>query len=172
MRRSTIASGLFLTALFLSACQAAPAAGGDADAPAPAPAAPTLPDGERFGEAIEPRASVAFAAVDARPSDYFERTVLVEATVTAVCRAKGCWMQVEDEGRTAMVRWETGCGGRYAFPAEAVGRRVLVQGSFYPKRISEEDAAHLEDEAGEAIEIERDGYEFNASAVLLIADAG
>ncbi len=129
----------------------------------------TLPEGERFGEPMVVQKSVAFATVDASPAEYFDRTVLVEATVKAVCTSKGCWMQVEDEGKTAMVRWESGCGGKYAFPEELIGQRVLVQGSFYPKTISEEDAEHLEAEAGEALEIEREGYEFNASAVLLVA---
>jgi len=147
LRLSTLA--LFAT-LSLSACQA------------------TLPKGEVFGEPMQAQKAVAFATVDANPSNYFEKTVLVEATVKAVCASAGCWMQVEDEGQTAMVRWETGCGGKYAFPAELVGQRVLVQGSFYPKVISEEDAEHLQAEAGQALEIEREGYEFNASAVLLI----
>ncbi len=52
-----------------------------------------------------------------------------------------------------------------AFPKSAVGKRVLIQGSFYPKVISAEDAEHLEAEG--AAEIEREGYEFNASAVLI-----
>lgn len=141
---------LALAALYLSACQT------------------TLPEGQRFGEPLVVQRSVPFAVVDASPADYFDRTVLVEATVKAVCVSKGCWMQVEDEGQTAMVRWESGCGGKYAFPQELVGKRVLVQGSFYPKVISEEDAEHLEAEAGEGLEIEREGYEFNASGVLLL----
>jgi len=130
---------------------------------------PPLPEGERVGEPIEDQGVVAFADVHDSPSDYFDRTVLVEATATAVCQAKGCWMQIEDGGRTAMVRWESGCGGKYAFPADVVGRRIVIQGSFYPKVISEEDAEHLEAEAAEGVEIEREGYEFNASAVLLVA---
>ena len=132
--------------------------------------ASTLPEGDRFGEPMEVQASVAFATVDETPSDYYERTVLVEATVTAVCARKGCWMQVEDAGKTAMVRWETGCDGKYAFPEDAVGKRVLVQGSFYPKEISEQDDEHLEEEAGKSLEIDREGYEFNASAVLILAN--
>ena len=67
-----------------------------------------------------------------------------------------------------MVRWESGCGGKYAFPPGAVGRRVLIQGSFYPKTISEEDAEHLEEEAAEGVVIPREGYEFNASAILVL----
>lgn len=131
---------------------------------------PPLPAGEALGEPLEPREAVRFAVVDADPPAYFERTLLVEATVTAVCQKAGCWMQVADEGRTALVRWETGCGGKYAFPTEAVGRRVLIQGSFYPKELSEEDAEHMAEEAGTALELPRDGYEFNASAILVLAD--
>lgn len=127
----------------------------------------SLPSGERYGEPMVMQDVVAFSVVDANPSAYFETTLLVEATVTSVCQNKGCWMQVEDEGSTAMVRWETGCGGKYAFPTSAVGKRVLIQGSFYPKVISEEDALHIEAEAGGNIEVEREGYEFNASAVLV-----
>lgn len=130
-------------------------------------AEPVLPKGEHIGRPLEVQAILPFAVVDAHPAEYFERTLLVEATVTAVCQAKGCWMQVEDQGRTAMVRWESGCGGEYAFPPDSIGRRVVIQGSFYPKEISEEDAEHLEAESGGRLQVARVGYEFNASAVLL-----
>lgn len=128
-----------------------------------------LPPGQPIGEPIVRQDALRFALVDADPTAHFERTLLVEATIVAVCQKVGCWMQVEDGGRTAMVRWESGCGGKYAFPPGAVGRRVLIQGSFYPKSISEEDAAHLEEEAAEGVVIPREGYEFNASAILVLA---
>ena len=103
-----------------------------------------------------------------RQKDFFDKTVLVEARIKAVCQKAGCWMQVEDEGRTALVRWETGCGGKYTFPKDAAGKKVLIQGSFYPKPLSEADAEHMEEEAGSKLTLKRDGYEFNASAVMLI----
>lgn len=131
-----------------------------------------LPPGVVVGEELVPRPVVAFQQVDADPSAYFERTVLVEANVTAVCKKAGCWMQIEDAGRTAMVRWETGCGGKFTFPLEAIGRRVLIQGSFYPKSISAEDAEHLAEESGGELAVELEGYEFNASAVLLVESQG
>ena len=129
---------------------------------------PDLPDGLRIGEPIEAQESVRFSVVDADPEPFFERVVLVEASVTAVCANAGCWMQVEDEGRSAMVRWETGCGGKYLFPTELEGKRVLVQGSFYPKQLTEDEVIHLEVEAGRELNLERDGYEFNASAILVL----
>ena len=113
---------------------------------------------------------VRFATVHSDPSSYFERTLLVEANATAVCQVGQCWMNIEDKGNTARVRWETGCGGKYAFPLEAEGKRVLVQGSFYPKQLTDEEYEHLQAEAGPGVEIERDGYEFNATAVLVLAE--
>ena len=127
-----------------------------------------IPGGTHFGEPLEPREVLSYAVVSTAPSDHFEQTLFVEATVVAVCQNAGCWMQIEDGGETAMVRWETGCGGKYAFPKDAAGRRVLIQGSFYPKTISPEDAAHLEEEAGGAINIPEETWEFNASAVVLL----
>lgn len=131
--------------------------------------APSLPEGTFFGEAVQPQGIVSFATVDASPSDYFERTVLVEATGVAVCQTAGCWMKIEDEGKSAMVRWETGCGGKYRFPEDIVGKRIVIQGSFYPKTISPEDAEHMREEAGDdSLEIPLEGYEFNASAVIVL----
>ncbi len=140
----------------------------NSNAPSAAPAHARLPAGTAIGEPMQTQPSVRFAVVDAAPPKFFNKTVLVEAKVKAVCQTKGCWMQVEDEGRTAMVRWETGCGGKFAFPKDAAGKTVLIQGSFYPKTISEADAKHLEEEAGHKIEVPREGYEFNASAVLVL----
>jgi hypothetical protein len=129
---------------------------------------PALPNGERIGAEVRPQTPVRFAVVDATPKQYFDKTLLVEANVKAVCQKMGCWMQVEDEGHTAMVRWESGCGGKYAFPKDAAGKRVLIQGSFYPKHIDEADAKHMEEEAGHKLSIAREGYEFNASSVIIL----
>lgn len=136
------------------------------------PDAPGEPRGVHFGEPLEPRPALPYSVVVSSPSDHLERTLLVEATVTAVCKKKGCWMQVEDGGETAMVRWESGCDGKYAFPADAVGKRVRIQGSFYPKTISPEDAEHLQQEAGGggviAVAIPEETWELNTSAVVVL----
>lgn len=126
-----------------------------------------LPAGSIYGETMQTRDSVRFAVVDAAPKEYFEQTLLVEATALAVCQKAGCWMQIVDDGKKAMVRWESGCGGQYTFPKDLAGQRILIQGSFYPKSITEEDAQHIEEEAGQPIDIAREGYEFNASSILV-----
>jgi hypothetical protein len=127
-----------------------------------------LPAGTPIGEAMAVDSVVQFAVVDASPADFFNHTVLVEAEVIRVCIKAGCWMQIEDEGSTALVRWETGCGGQFKFPEEAIGHRVLIQGSFYPKELTDADREHLSEEAGSPMEIRQDPYEFNASSVMIL----
>ena len=132
------------------------------------PTQASLPAGTLFGESMEPQGVVRFSVVDASPSAYFDRTVLVEATAVAVCQKAGCWMQIEDEGKTALVRWETGCGGKYEFPRHIAGQRIVIQGSFYPKTLSPDDIEHMREEAGSDVDLPEEGYEFNASAVLVL----
>ncbi len=127
-----------------------------------------LPRGHEIGQPMQARAIVHFAVVDATPAKFFNQTLLVEGKVKAVCQQKGCWMQIEEGDHVAWVRWETGCGGKYAFPKDSAGKRILVQGSFYPKKISEADAEHLQQESGGKLEVKLDTYEFNASSVRIL----
>lgn len=146
-----------LAAIGLAACASSPQA---------------IPPGTVVGQELQPREVVHLSVIDARPQSYWNQTLLIEATAIAVCQKVGCWMQVADEGARAMVRWESGCGGQFAFPKDLAGKRVLIQGSIYPKTISEEDAQHLEEEAGRPVRIDREGCEINASAILLIDEKG
>jgi hypothetical protein len=137
--------------------------------------APSLPPGaSRIGEAITvTTAPVQLAAVRANPSAYFDKTLLVEGTAAAVCQAKGCWMTITDgQGEPIWVRWSSGCGGAYAFPKDAAGRRVILQGSFYAKEISPADAEHLAGESGgmAAAEIAGPTFEINATACVLLPE--
>jgi hypothetical protein len=137
----------------------------------------TWPEGALvIGEPIQEGQPVKLAAVKANPSDYFEKTILVEATASAICQAKGCWMTITDgEGEPIWVRWSSGCGGKYAFPKDAAGRTIIVQGSFYEKEIDEAAAEHL---AAENETLDKDAivgktFEMNATGcVLLPAEGG
>jgi hypothetical protein len=129
---------------------------------------PSEPQGERIGEPLQTTESVRYSVVGADPAAHVDETVLVEASVVAVCQSAGCWMQVEDGGRTALVRWSTGCGGKYAFPKDLAGKRVLIQGSFHPKATGADEVEHLSIEAGRELEIPAAGYELNASAIVVL----
>ncbi len=155
MKRTTLCSLALVLGLAAAACESSGSAS-------------SLPSGNSIGMPMEARPILHFAVVDATPEKFFHQTLLVEGTVKAVCQNKGCWMQIEENGRVAWVRWETGCGGKYAFPKDAAGKRILVQGSFYPKTISAEDAEHLKQEAGGKLDVATETYEFNASAVRIL----
>lgn len=126
------------------------------------------PTGERIGEPVDIRPIRTLTTVHTDPESYYNKTLHVTAKVKAVCQKKGCWIQVEDEGNVALVRWETGCGGKYAFPKDSAGERILIQGSFYPKEIDKKDIEHMQEEAGKKVAIPAKGYELNASAVVML----
>jgi hypothetical protein len=128
----------------------------------------SLPPGEHIGERVEPREIVHYAAVDANPPAFLEKTILVEAKVVAVCQNAGCWMQVEDGGKTVMVKWFTDCGGKYAFPKDLAGKRVLIQGAYHPKKMTAAEIEHRSEEAGKQLAVPADGYELNASAIVVL----
>lgn len=121
-----------------------------------------------IGVALQPQPSVRYSAVRAQPAAYLGRTVLVEATVDAVCKHAGCWMKIADAGEVAMVHWQTGCGGEYAFPKDAAGRRVLIQGVVRPKSLSEDEALHYDEEAGRKLDLPREVLEIKADAIRLL----
>ncbi|MBM3978304.1 MAG: DUF4920 domain-containing protein [Planctomycetes bacterium] len=130
---------------------------------------PALPDGECIGAEFRPAAVHRLAELDRQPSAFYDRTVLVEARIEAVCQKVGCWMKLVDGDSEALVRWEAGCGGAFTFPKDAAGKRVIVQGSYYPKEIAPADIEHLREEAGGAVSIPARTHELNVSAILVIA---
>jgi hypothetical protein len=67
-------SALLLLALGAASCAAGP---------------PPLPAGAAIGEPIAAREPLPLELVLAQPDSYLDRTLLVEATVTNVCRTKG-----------------------------------------------------------------------------------
>lgn len=145
--------------------------GGAEQKPA-APAAYRAPEGATLvGEEITVEKPVQLAVVKKSPADYFEQTILVEATAANVCQSKGCWMTMTDgEGEPIWVRWSSGCGGKYAFPKDASGKRVVIQGSIYEKEIDAAAAEHLAEESEnmKAEEITGKTLEMNATAFVIL----
>ncbi|TAJ10277.1 MAG: DUF4920 domain-containing protein [Planctomycetota bacterium] len=130
--------------------------------------APKLPAGQRVGDAMRAREVHALAEVSTHPRDFYEHTVLIEARVEAVCQKRGCWMKVVDGASSAMVRWESGCGGAYAFPKDSTGKRVLLQGAYYPRKLSQAEIDHMAGESSKDVEFVADTHELNVSSVLVL----
>lgn len=97
-----------------------------------------------------------------------------KATVTAVCKAKGCWMKLQlEDGNETMVRFKD-----YGFfmPMDIEGRQVVVNGRAFVEEMSVEDQKHYAKDGGKseaeiaAITATKKTYGFEADGVLLMND--
>ncbi|MGB7394944.1 MAG: DUF4920 domain-containing protein [Pricia sp.] len=95
----------------------------------------------------------------------------VRATVTDVCKAKGCWMRLQlPDGQQTMVRFKD-----YGFfmPKDIEGREVIVNGKAFVEEMSVEDQKHYAKDGGKSdseiarITEAKKTYGFEADGVLL-----
>jgi len=93
------------------------------------------------------------------------------ATVTDVCKSKGCWMKLNlKNGEEVMVKFKD-----YGFfvPKDIEGREVVLNGIAFVDNMSVEDQRHYAKDAGESQENIRQikepkrTYEFEADGVLI-----
>ncbi len=93
------------------------------------------------------------------------------ATVTEVCKAKGCWMKLRmEDGSKAMVKFKD-----YGFfmPKDIEGQKVIVNGKAFVEEMSVEDQKHYAKDAGISeeeiakITQTKKTYGFEADGVLL-----
>ncbi|WP_289063229.1 DUF4920 domain-containing protein [uncultured Zobellia sp.] len=71
-----------------------------------------------------------------------------KATVTDVCKVKGCWMKLQlNDGRETMVRFKD-----YAFfmPSDITGKEIIVNGYAYVESMSVEDQKHYAKDGGKS----------------------
>ncbi len=93
------------------------------------------------------------------------------ATVTDVCKAKGCWMKLQmEDGSKAMVKFKD-----YGFfmPKNIEGQTVIVNGKAFVEEMSVEDQRHYAKDGGKSeeeiaqITKPKKTYGFEADGVLL-----
>ncbi|HEA19375.1 MAG TPA: DUF4920 domain-containing protein [Pricia antarctica] len=94
------------------------------------------------------------------------------ATVTDVCKAKGCWMKLKlEDGTEAMVRFKD-----YGFfmPKDIIGREVVVNGQAFVEEMTVDDQIHYAKDGGSSeadiatITSPKKTYGFEADGVLLL----
>lgn len=93
------------------------------------------------------------------------------ATVTDVCKSKGCWMKLNlKNGEEVMVKFKD-----YGFfvPMDIEGREVVVNGIAFVDNMSVDDQKHYAEDAGESqedisqIKEPKRTFEFEADGVLI-----
>ncbi len=80
---------------------------------------------------------------------YNQKTVLIKAKITNVCKAKGCWMVVASEQNTARITFKD-----YGFfvPFDIKDKDALVEGVVEIKQLSDADRNHLAKDAKTSVD--------------------
>lgn len=122
---------------------------------------------ETFGAAMpEATEPVALAALVAQHEEYADKSVVVVARVSQVCQKKGCFFVAKDGATTVRVSFKD-----YSFfvPTDISGRDVTLVGKLKQVELTEEQAAHLEEDMGSADVAVAPGPQFEivASAVRI-----
>ncbi len=130
-----------------------------------------------FGDKIDAQDAIS----DAELSEEYENMKVADtiqtkfrATVTDVCKAKGCWMKLQlQDGQEAMVRFKD-----YGFfmPKDIEGREVIVNGMAFVEEMSIEDQKHYAKDGGQSeaeiatITTPKKTYGFEADGVLMVKE--
>lgn len=107
------------------------------------------------GEAV----SIA-AAVDAHES-YAGKPGRYRGRIAEVCQMEGCWMVLEDNGRSARVMMRD---HKFAVPKDAAGM-AEVHGVLSRKQLSPEAVKHMQEDAGNGLPVADVEYRIDADGV-------
>lgn len=92
---------------------------------------------ETYGDGVTLTEAVAIDALLANPDDFVGDKVRVDGVITAVCKKRGCWMQVTDaeSGNGVRIKVEDGV---IVFPYESMGREASAEGVFEAIKLTPE----------------------------------
>jgi hypothetical protein len=120
-------------------------------------------DAEIFGAPLDADARPAsLSELLANPDDYIDTAVKVEARISEVCQKKGCFMIAVSGDNTIRISFED-----YAFfvPTDTGGKTVTLTGRVIERTLTEDEAAHLREDAGSDVVQAGRAYELVADAV-------
>ena len=101
-------------------------------------AAPAMAgDSESYGDGVTLEKAVAIDVLLESPNDYVGRKVRVDGVITAVCKKRGCWMQVTDQesGNGVRIKVEDGV---IVFPYTSMGQEAQAEGIFEAIKLTPE----------------------------------
>jgi hypothetical protein len=120
---------------------------------------------EVFGAPLNADArSTSLEALLDDPADYVDTAIRVEARISEVCQKKGCFMIATSGKQAVRISFKD-----YGFfvPTDTGGKTVTVTGTLIERTLSEEQAAHLREDAGSDTIQAGTIYEIVADAVSI-----
>lgn len=111
--------------------------------------------------------SISLDALINNSGNYKKEPITTEGTVKKVCKKKGCFFMLESNSNTARISFKD-----YSFfvPTNTAGSRVKINGIFSADTISEADAKHYAEDAGddrESITGPQEEYAIVATSVMI-----
>jgi hypothetical protein len=150
MRRSCRLALLPAVALLVSACAMKNPEPAPLDKPA-ASAVPVRAAASKLGAPITAAPAVALASIAKDPAAYADKNVVTTGTVTAVCQAMGCWMEIKDDGDALGQAHVKMHGHSFFIPKDASGRKARVQAVVEKTDPAEECSQEAEQQTGKPV---------------------
>jgi len=128
-------------------------------------------DGIHYGMEIEEAGAIELSNLKDQMADKEMMEVKVKATVSEVCKARGCWMTLEDTDEMRVQFKDYG----FFVPVSMEGKEVVMQGKAFYDTVSVETLRHFAQDAGksedeiEAIQEPKIKLNFEAEGVKLLA---
>jgi hypothetical protein len=131
-------------------------------------------DGKHFGEKVTAKGAMTYDQMLGKMSKAEKMdNVKITGTVEAVCKTKGCWMNIKsDAGAPSMfVKFKD-----YAFfmPKDIVGKKVIMVGNAFKETTSIEELRHFAEDEGKSkeeiakINKPKEEMKFMANGVLIM----
>jgi len=108
-----------------------------------------------YGKGVSATDTVLVSELLAQPDAHVGEVVRVEGTAVAVCKHRGCWVEIasDKEGETVRVKVKDGV---IVFPAEIIGEHVIAEGVFTANKLdletSKKYCAYQAEQAGKEID--------------------
>jgi hypothetical protein len=105
---------------------------------------------QKFGRPLTIAEPVSVATLLAKPDPLVGQTVQVKGTITEVCEAMGCWMNLTDDAGH-LLRIDVGDASDISFPKDSIGKTAVAEGKLAKLEMSKAEViAMAKEEAAEA----------------------
>ena len=103
-----------------------------------------------YGGKSEVASAMSLSDVVAQADTLKDKRVCVKGEISAVCKLRGCWMEVTDGTHTARVRFtkSEACSDGYYVPRNADGHKAYLNGTVEVLELSEDMARHYAEDKG------------------------
>ncbi len=109
-------------------------------------AAPAVAE-QVYGKGVSSEDTVLISSILDQPDQYLGKTVRVEGTVVACCKARGCWIDLASDGAYQKMQVKVN-DGEIVFPMSLMGERVRAEGTVEAVPLTHDQAvSYLEGEA-------------------------